>query len=80
MTAVLTQKGQIVIPKAIRDQMKLEAGDDFEVYLLDGEIILRPLAKARNQGLANILLNPPGTLEIPERDEEDLPEPLNFGE
>ena len=60
MTAVLAQKGQIVIPKEIRDQMKLEAGDDFEVYLLDGEIILRPLAKARNQGLANILLNPPG--------------------
>ncbi|MGY8690778.1 MAG: AbrB/MazE/SpoVT family DNA-binding domain-containing protein, partial [Verrucomicrobiales bacterium] len=41
MTAVLAQKGQIVIPKAIRDQMNLEAGDDFEVYLLDGEIVLR---------------------------------------
>ena len=80
MTAVLAQKGQIVIPKAIRDQMNLEAGDDFEVCLLDGEIVLRPLPKARNQGLANILLNPPGKLEIPERDREDLPEPLNFGE
>ena len=80
MTAVLAQTGQIVIPKAIRDQMNLEAGDDFEVYLLDGEIVLRPLPKARNQGLANILLNPPGKLEIPERDREDLPEPLNFGE
>jgi AbrB family looped-hinge helix DNA binding protein len=80
MTAVLAQKGQIVIPKAIRDQVNLEAGDDFEVYLLDGEIVLRPLPKARNQGLANILLNPPGTLEIPERDREDFPEPLNFGE
>ncbi len=79
MTAVLAQKGQIVIPKAIRDEMNLEAGDDFEVYLLDGEIVLRPLPKARNQGLANVLLNPPGKLEIPERDQQDLPEPLNFG-
>ena len=80
MTAVLAQKGQIVIPKTIRDQLKLEAGDDFEVYLLDGEIVLRPLRRQRNQGLANLLLNPPGKLEIPERDQEDIPEPLNFGE
>ncbi len=80
MTAVLAQKGQIVIPKAIRDQMNLEAGDDFEVYLLDGEIVLRPLPKRRNQGLASLLLNPPGKLEIPERDQEVIPEPLNFGE
>lgn len=35
MTAVLAQKGQFVIPKATRDQMRLEVGDDFEVYLLD---------------------------------------------
>ena len=80
MTSALSQKGQIVIPKAIRDQLNLEAGDDFEVYLLDDEIVLRPLPKRRNQGLAAVLLNPPGTLEIPERDQEDLPEPLNFGE
>lgn len=80
MTTVLAQKGQIVIPKSIRDQMNLEAGDDFEVYLLDGEIVLRPLRKTRNQGLANVLLNPPGKLEIPERDQEGLPDPLNFGE
>ena len=52
MTAVLAQKGQIVIPKAIRDQMKLEAGDDFEFYLLDGEIVLYPLAKARKISLS----------------------------
>ncbi len=80
MTAVLAQKGQIVIPKSIRDQMNLEAGDDFEVYLLDGEIVLRPLPKRRNEGLAAVLLNPPGKLEIPDRDQETIPDPLNFGE
>lgn len=80
MTAVLAQKGQIVIPKAIRDQMNLEAGDDFEVYLLDGEIILRPLPKRRNEGLAARLLNPPGELDIPGRDRAGLPEPLDFAQ
>ncbi len=71
MTAVLAQNGQIVIPEAIRDQMNLEAGDRFEVDLLDVEIVLRPLPKARNQGLADILLNPPGKLEISEREEHE---------
>ncbi len=77
MTTVLAQKGQIVIPKAIRDEMKLEAGDDFEVYLNDGEIIFHPLPRRRNQGLAELLLNPPGKLDIPERDAY-LPDPIDL--
>lgn len=77
MTTVLAQKGQIVIPKAIRDEMNLEAGDDFEVYLSDGEIILHPQPKYRNQGLTELLLNPPGKLELPER-ETHLPSSLDF--
>ena len=80
MTAVLAQKGQIVIPKAIRDQMNLEAGDDFEVYLRDGEIVLRPLPKRKNQGLAALLLNPHGELEIPEREKEGTLRPVQFDE
>lgn len=68
MTTVLAQKGQIVIPKSIRDELNLEAGDDFEIYVQDGEIIVRPLAKARDQGLMNVLLNSPGQLDIPDRE------------
>ena len=79
MTTVLAKKGQIVIPKVIRDELGLEAGDDFDIYLQDGEIVLRPLAKRRNQGLAGILLNPPGKLVLAERD-HDLQAPLDFAE
>lgn len=70
MTCRLALKWQIVIPKAIRDEMNLEAGDDFEVCLTDGEIVLHPLPKRLNQALADLLLNPPGKLEIPEREGE----------
>ena len=79
MTSVMAQKGQIVIPKSIRDELNLAAGDDFEVYLQDGEIVLRPLPKRRNQGLVAVLASPPGTLDLQPRTEE-LSEPLDFGE
>ncbi len=79
MTSVLAQKGQIVIPKSIRDELQLSPGDDFEVYLHDGEIVLRPLAKRRNQGLAALLLNPPGKLDLVERENGEPREALDFG-
>ena len=80
MTSVLAQKGQIVIPKAIRDELELSPGDDFEVYVLEGEIVLRPISKRRNQGLAALLLNPPGPLEVPGREDGELREVVEFGE
>jgi AbrB family looped-hinge helix DNA binding protein len=78
VTSVLAQKGQIVIPKAIRDELHLSPGDDFEVYLHDGEIVLRPIANRRNQGLAALLMNPPGPLDLAERESGDLSEPMDF--
>ncbi len=79
MTSVLAQKGQIVIPKAIRDQLSLSPGDDLEIYVHDGEIVMRPIGKFRNLGLANILLNPPGPLDLPERQDGPLREPVELG-
>ncbi len=78
MTSVMAQKGQIVIPKAIRDELDLEAGDDFEIYVQDGEIIFRPLSKKRNHGLMSILLNPPGELELPQREISLPQEPIDL--
>lgn len=60
MTTVLAQKGQVVIPKSIREELELDTGDDFEAFVQDGEIVLRPLQRRRNEGLAKLLLNPPG--------------------
>lgn len=31
MTTILSQKDQIVLPSAVREQMRLEPGQDFEV-------------------------------------------------
>ena len=42
-TVTLSSKGQLVIPKAVRDDARVVAGSQFEVRYLDGEIRLRPL-------------------------------------
>jgi AbrB family looped-hinge helix DNA binding protein len=41
--ATLTTKGQIVIPKPIRDRLQLHPGDSVDFLLQDdGEVLLRP--------------------------------------
>ncbi len=42
-TVTLSSKGQLVIPKAVREHAHLVTGSQFEVQYLDGEIRLRPL-------------------------------------
>lgn len=45
-TATLTTKGQVTIPKAVRDSMQLNAGDRVEFIITDGgEALLRPITK-----------------------------------
>jgi AbrB family looped-hinge helix DNA binding protein len=44
--ATLTTKGQVTIPKVIRDSLKLNTGDKIEILATDkGEAILRPVSK-----------------------------------
>lgn len=41
--ATITSKGQVTIPKRIREQLQLEAGDQLEfVVTQDGELTVRP--------------------------------------
>jgi antitoxin PrlF len=43
-TATLTSKGQLTLPKAIRDRLHLRAGDRLEVTLReDGVILMEPV-------------------------------------
>jgi AbrB family looped-hinge helix DNA binding protein len=44
-TVTLSSKGQLVIPKAVRDHAQVVPGSRFSVHYVDGEIRLRPLAR-----------------------------------
>ncbi|MBA3029432.1 MAG: AbrB/MazE/SpoVT family DNA-binding domain-containing protein [Desulfobacteraceae bacterium] len=44
--ATMTNKGQITIPKAVRDSLGLHTGDKIEFILKDdGEALVRPVTK-----------------------------------
>lgn len=44
--ATLSSKGQLTIPKEIRESLKLHTGDKLEIVLTDtGEALLRPVSK-----------------------------------
>jgi antitoxin PrlF len=62
-TATLTSKGQTVIPKAIRDHLKLQPGDSLDFVVQDsGEVLIRPATEdiRRLKGL----LHRPGHLPV----------------
>lgn len=76
MTTVLSQKGQIVLPGAIREQLHLQAGDDFEVTVEDEDTItLRRISQPANRGLVDLLLACPASFEIPAREKDDSKPP-----
>lgn len=44
--ATLTSKGQITIPRAVREQLHLHAGDKIDFMVIDdGEVLLRPVTR-----------------------------------
>ncbi len=44
--ATLTNKGQVTIPKAVRDSLGLKTGDKLEFVIIEsGEAFLRPVTK-----------------------------------
>lgn len=74
MTTVLSQKGQIVLPASVRDQLALHPGDDFEIFVEDDEtIVLRKVSRPPNAGLVDHILASPGDLDIPPRQRDATP-------
>lgn len=57
MKTVISSKGQIVLPAAIRQRGRVKAGQEFELERLDeGEYLLKRTKCRRNDGLVDLLL------------------------
>lgn len=50
MTSKIGAKGQVVIPKAIRDQAQLHPGDEVDVDLQDDQIVITARRQADGLG------------------------------
>ena len=58
--ATLTTKGQITIPKLIRDSLKLNTGDKIEIVVTDKrEAVIRPVSRKVDEIFCK--LHKPGT-------------------
>lgn len=68
MTTTVSSKGQIVLPKAVRESRRIQTGDDLEVIAPNDspDIILRKIERRPNQGLLQALRKMRG-LKIPRR-------------
>lgn len=47
MKTLLGERGQVVIPKQIRDAVHVEKGDEFEVEVASETIVLKPIKRFR---------------------------------
>lgn len=44
--AKLSSKGQLIIPKKYREKLNLKPGDEFNVLIKDGNLVLSPAEKS----------------------------------
>ena len=69
MQATITSKGQVTVPKPIRDRLHLKAGDKVEFTLAeDGNLRVTPVTASVTQ-LKGMLSKPAATLSITEMNE-----------
>ncbi|WP_421857372.1 AbrB/MazE/SpoVT family DNA-binding domain-containing protein [Oricola sp.] len=69
-SATITSKGQLTVPKSVRDRLKLKAGDRVEFIEIDGKTVIRA-RNLRAADLAGVLGPPPSgdSLTLKEIDE-----------
>ncbi len=69
MEATLTSKGQITIPKAVRDALHLRAGDRLDfVVQADGTVRVLPV-KVSVKALKGVLPKPPRPVSLEEMEQ-----------
>ena len=70
MTSVtLSSKGQMIIPKSIRDQLQLKAGDKIDIYLEgDNRVMVVPIKKSL-RNLKGFLPKPDRAVSLKEMDQ-----------
>lgn len=69
MQATLTSKGQVTIPKAVRDSLHLHTGDRLEFFIeADGSIRIIPSVSSVTE-LKGLVPPPEKTLTLEEMDE-----------
>lgn len=72
MTTFLSRKGQVVLPVAVREQLRLTRGDHFEVSIEDDDtIVSRRESHPANRGLIEHLLGCPFPFIVLECERDD---------
>ena len=75
-TLTIDKAGRVVLPKPVRDQMQLSAGDSLVLDSAEDRIVLRPVREAvgmrRKQGIWILDVDEPLTLEVVNQTTEDL--------
>ena len=61
-TSTISTRGQLTIPKEIRDAFDLREGDKVEFRREDGKLVLVPCRSEENPFLKYVGIVPPGTL------------------
>ena len=61
----LSTKGQVVLPKDVRERLALTTGTELEVEVLEGAILLRPIRRVTVDDLLGLLRwdGPPKSIE-----------------
>ena len=68
MQATMTSKGQVTVPKPIRDKLRLKPGDRIDFLLEDGGARITPV-KASVTELKGMLAKPASPVSLAEMDE-----------